>query len=86
MFHGRLHCLLRFKLARNNEDDVVRSIILFVKGAEPIDRHAFNIGAISDNTFSVVVPFIRVGHDPLQEDIVRRIFARFKLVANDSHF
>ena len=59
------------ELARHDEHDIVRLVILPVERAQVFDRHTLDVAAVADGCFSVVVPIVGGGFDPLQEHALR---------------
>ena len=74
------------ELAGHDQHDVIRLIILLVKGLQVVDGHAFDVGPAADGGLAVVVPFVGRGVDPLVEDGAGVVLAAFELVADDRHF
>src|SRR5262249_39259105 len=49
------------------------------------DRDPFDVRAIADRRFTVIVPLVRHGHHALAEDALRVVLARLKFVTHHSH-
>ena len=59
------------KFPGNDEDDIIRLIIFFVKGLKIFHGHVFNIATIADGGFAVIVPVVRGGGDAFVENVAR---------------
>ena len=83
-----VHDVQRFaliKLAGDDQHDVVRLIILPIKGLQAINRHAFDVALVSHYSLAVVVPFIGGRGHPLAQDVRRTIFIALKFIAHHGH-
>ena len=70
----------------DDEESVVGLIILAIKGLQTLDGHPFDIAAVADGRFAVVVPLISDGQHPLHQNGPRVVLAHFKFVADHGHF
>ena len=84
-----LHQPKRFgllELARDHEHDIIGLVILPVERPQVFDRHTLDVAAVADGGFSVVVPLVGGGLDPLHEHALRRILTPLEFIAHDRHF
>jgi hypothetical protein len=76
--------LRRIKVPSNDQHNVIRLVILLVKRPQVCDRYAFNVTAVAEGRFPIVVPLIRRGGDALREHADRRILTALEFVPHHS--
>ena len=68
------------ELARDDEDGVVRLVIPAVERLQAFDRHFLDVAPRADRGIAVVVPEVRGGHHPLQQNAEWIVLARLELI------
>ena len=64
---------IRIEAAGDDEDRIVRLVVLPVEGLQPVDGHILDVRARADGGIPVVVPVVGGGQDPLLEYALRAV-------------
>src|SRR6185295_4245723 len=56
VFVNQPEWFLFVKLAGDQQDDVIRLVIVAIERLQPFDRHVFNVAARSDGSLDIVMP------------------------------
>ena len=73
------------ELARHDQHDVVRLVVLLVERLKVLDRHALDVAAVADRGLAVVVPVVGHRFNSLHQHARRRVLASLEFVAHHGH-
>ena len=86
LVHDHAECVAGIEAAGDDQDRVVRLVVLAVERLQPLYGYMFDIGPRTDRGVAIVVPVVGRRHDPLLQHPAGAVLAPLPLVADDGHF